>query len=343
MRAKGMGLSNNRAVPSVYSFGDLFDAAAIRALRKTVGLNAVEFARQVGIRIQLVYTRARHGRPTTALKVRSWRAKIIANLLSSAPKAGYRAHYGYGAYRTLRTFFPKLRDKCQLLLQPILIACRDYLKANRTAGLGELQKHLCEQAMLETADMRPGKLFVKFLPWAPEVLPFFDLDRLSGQEKIPALALEIIAAYFGTTAGVVVAAMDWRAEPIPPKEMRLLISSGPAPTPKPPRERTKKEESKKQYFIVGRAVEDAIPVFEDLMTAKAAVPKSIRLRKERLAKAGFTEEQIEAAIWARTAIVAARHFIAAKMNLSFEATAEYHRAYKAATAANSPTLQPWVI
>ena len=96
--------------------------------------------------------------------------------------------------------------------------------------------------------------------------------------------------------------------------------------------RRPKGESERKNFVIGREVEDVSrDLFARFVDVKRAFPKQIRERhyllRAELAKLGFTHEEIEAGLVAKTARIAARNFVASMRKLEFSTVAKYHREY----------------
>jgi hypothetical protein len=96
--------------------------------------------------------------------------------------------------------------------------------------------------------------------------------------------------------------------------------------------RPPKAERERQNFLIGREVEEARrEQFERFIEVRRSLPKRIRSRdrylRAELAGRKFCPEEIEAGISAKTATIAARHFIAAKRHLDFRTVGRYHREY----------------
>ncbi len=96
--------------------------------------------------------------------------------------------------------------------------------------------------------------------------------------------------------------------------------------------RSPKAESEKQNFRIGDKVERVKrDTFVRFIEVKRALPKRTRAKKDllrrELAAAGFSNEEIEAGLSARTAKIAARNFVTASHNLESSTVAKYHREY----------------
>jgi hypothetical protein len=96
--------------------------------------------------------------------------------------------------------------------------------------------------------------------------------------------------------------------------------------------RPPKAEQERQNFIIGSEVEKARrEQFERFIEVRRSLPKRTRSKdrflKTELAAQKFSAKEIEAGISAKTATIAARHFIAAQRNLDFRTVGRYHREY----------------
>jgi hypothetical protein len=121
--------------------------------------------------------------------------------------------------------------------------------------------------MREQAGMESGDLFRSFLPWAPELMPFLDIEDVKGRPHRP-LALELIAKWLKTTPWIIKHAIS-DAELIPPDEMRafLLIGTGAngqrQAVAKPKKDRKhgpdKQAVPTRSYYKIGNEVENKIP------------------------------------------------------------------------------------
>jgi len=88
----------------------------------------------------------------------------------------------------------------------------------------------------------------------------------------------------------------------------------------------------RQNFRIGDKVErKQQDTYVRFIEVKKALPKRTRAKKNllrrELAAAGFSNEEIEAGLSARTAKEAARNFVAAAHNLQFSTVGKYHREY----------------
>jgi len=88
----------------------------------------------------------------------------------------------------------------------------------------------------------------------------------------------------------------------------------------------------KRFFRIGFAVDKCLPRFETLIARRKSLPERIKRNRRQvrteLLSAGFCEQEIDAGLAAKTAKIAARHFIAHTEDMSFDLVAEYHREYR---------------
>ena len=96
--------------------------------------------------------------------------------------------------------------------------------------------------------------------------------------------------------------------------------------------RPQKAERETRTFLIGLEVEKARRErFERLIQLRRSLPKSTRSKKHSLEREltsqQFSAGEIEAGISAKTATIAARHFIAGLQNLDFRTVGKYHREY----------------
>jgi hypothetical protein len=225
----GGGNSDNRA--PIYNFGDVFDPSTVRCLKCTLDFSTARLAKSAGVKQKqlekALRPRSKQVSSGTARKIIAWRdGQVIPQLLSSAPKRQGAEKHSYGPRRILKTFFPNLHEKYSLLIEA-LGHLRRWLNERPNRSINDLKQHLCEQAMLETAGELRGKLFTHFLRWAPELMPFLEVNfvRLRGDRGLRPriLALEAIASYWGTTAETVNQVVRLKVDAIPPGEMHWLI------------------------------------------------------------------------------------------------------------------------
>ena len=99
-----------------------------------------------------------------------------------------------------------------------------------------------------------------------------------------------------------------------------------------PRGAKKKPEQEKRYFQIGTEVNREIPIFDQLFATKRTLPDGVQRNHSRLGAqlrgAGFTQDQVDAAIHSRNSLIAARRFVAGKRNLEFDVVAQYHKRFK---------------
>jgi hypothetical protein len=214
-----------------HSFGEVFDRAVLRDLKEMSDLTVPELALELGMRrgtlAPQVSTTRIPGQELdfdTARKIAQRRESLFFRLMSNAP-ANPTSGDKFGQSSIVLAFFPKLRDRYSFLRE-VLDRLAPTLRKNLEWKRHELEQHLCAQAMLEKAGKVPGDLFVRFLPWAPELMPLIaeKLQDLRGVDHGP-LALKIIAGALRTTEAMIWTVINEakRIRPIPPKKMRELI------------------------------------------------------------------------------------------------------------------------
>ncbi len=227
--AKALGLcdgSGGRAMPAFYDFGEPVTAEEVRALRKITGLPDRQFAIQTGIGTSTIRPRRKGHRiqPASAMKVVAWRDNAVRQLLKTVA-APARGENRYSGSRILKTLFPGLRSQRDFLLK-ILRRCRAVLANTPTTSEYDLGEWFCDQAMLEGGRAPGQKLFVRFLPWAPELISFLhkNSSRLTDRGSLWPLADEAIAQRWSTTAAIVSSVGRHRmGRAIRPSEMRHLL------------------------------------------------------------------------------------------------------------------------
>ncbi len=219
------GESRRRAMVAFYDFGQPVTAEGVRALRKITDLSVREFAMQTGFEAEIRSRRKGHRiRPEIAKKVVAWRDSAVRQLLGTVA-APARGEHRYSGSRILKTFFPGLRSKRDFLLK-ILRRCRAILANTPAMSEADLGEWFCVQAVSEAGRAPGEKLFVRFLSWAPELIPFLhkNFARLTGRGNLWPLADEAIAQRWITTAAIVSAVGRHRTgRAIRPSEMRHLL------------------------------------------------------------------------------------------------------------------------
>jgi hypothetical protein len=229
--ARNFGFSGRRCQ---YDFGDRFLAGSIQQLKKATGLSASQLSTEVGVSSKILADQLRRRSetlrtdPEVARKFILWRDNLVRRLLAniSKPALDLEKHSGSSL---LKTLFPKLHEKRRLLRQ-ILTWCRHFLREKPDAGIIELQDYLCRLAAIEPSQRN---LFVRFLPWTPELMPFLEanLKRVRGPGTLWQLTDEAIAKRLGTTPAIVGSVSRSRVRTIPAQEMRRLIRAFAFPSP----------------------------------------------------------------------------------------------------------------
>ncbi len=136
----------------------------------------------------------------------------------------------YSGSRILKTLLPDLRLKRAQLLR-VMRWCHSSASVTLTMNANDLGEQFCAQAMLEVRQGSDERLIVRFLPWAPDLIRFFqtNLPQLNGRGNLWPLADAAIAQRWDTTQHVLSGAWRSRWPAIPPDEMRRLISEAQAP------------------------------------------------------------------------------------------------------------------
>jgi len=100
---------------------------------------------------------------------------------------------------------------------------------------------------------------------------------------------------------------------------------------KPPRGRPKKAKETRRFAEVGLVVERERAKFNALFGQKERLSKRDRLRtkqiRQKLLSSGFSTQQVDIGLTAKTATIAARTLVAHTMSLDRDSVSEYHRAY----------------
>jgi hypothetical protein len=96
--------------------------------------------------------------------------------------------------------------------------------------------------------------------------------------------------------------------------------------------RPPKASGEKRNFLLGAEVEvERWATFKRFIEERRSVPKGTRAKKEllraELTARGFSNEEIEAGLPARTPLIAARNLVAARRKLQFSTIAKYHREF----------------
>jgi len=226
-----LGFPDGKGVGFFYSFGELFDRSALQHLHVTSGLSVTEFGQQLGIPFGTTWAQLREKKAgqlhfQTACKASEWRTRLFQHLMSAAIRRPRQAS-GYGQNRVILTLFPNLRERYVFLLD-VLDRLGEVLRPNSTWCKDDLRQYLCAEAMLEHAGQTPGTQFIRFLPWAPDLVPFLasKLDQLRSNQH-DKLAREAMAEWLHTTEPVIgdVVHHGDKIKPIAPQEMRWLILS----------------------------------------------------------------------------------------------------------------------
>ncbi len=335
-----------------YDFGEPVTTETIQALRKSAALSAPQFAKQTGIELSVVRGVIRPRRkgqriqPGIAKRVIAWRDDLLRQLLATTASPT-RGEDRYSGSRILKTFFPDLKSKRGLLLR-VMRWCRRSEPVTISMNANDLGELFCAQAMLEVANGPRETLFARFLPWAPDLIRFFqaNLQLIKGRGNLWPVADAAIAQRWNTTRHVVSGAWDshWRA--IPADEMRRLIEGlspaqkasapeGPRPGPVP------LLATKRTDFAVGKEVETLLSKFRLICADVQALPRRARTNLERasnlLKEKKFSTQELQAALRSPgDPLIAARWFIAITTKRQYNVVAKYHQTYRRVVANPDP-------
>lgn len=253
----------------------------------------------------------------------------------------------HGKYEAAYDAIEMLRNAAERDVLPKYQVARWNGKASfvgREPELDALIEQLCAESQKDVGQDGLQSRARTILLWIPDILSW--LGKCKGKlsrnklavldRKSSALALEFLAADYYTKSWVVQRALaNGLATDL--SIIRSIIATSFRAWP----ERKKaghtpgsmKDERSKAYQMVGRAVEEAIPRFGEVLRRRRSLPKPIRENAERLREqlrnAGFSPEQINAGISAKNPKIAARWFVANQQdwNLSFDAVAKYHQVF----------------
>jgi ROS/MUCR transcriptional regulator protein len=262
--------------------------------------------------------------------------------------------YRWVAGKKVRDFLAsEIRDLSELtqLLKEPLTALRTWLRDATDPKLnqnGGVQPHgilnwIAEQARDEVAGRKAGRGFrspMILWPTLKELnadTPSLLIGRISTNhtlrsQEIDGVINELLARDYGAARYRIDQAVRANLASLDPRTLGKLVRTSfeirrekKRPGPQGPR----KTEADKQFFKIGRAVENVIPRLE------ALIPMRRKPRKELLAL-GCSEDEIEAIRMpgSRTAVIAARWLISVSEVLPFDVVGEYHRDYLKSQAAN---------
>jgi hypothetical protein len=332
MRAKSLGLAYRTAFFS--DQGEPFTDGALQALRERLGFTTAKFEKLTGLGRRVADTRGHEmiRDPRDARIVIEWRDKALRSLLAESTPA-------YKNHRVLKTFLPDIADLDGLLrdrFAEIQNATRD-VDGLAIAKLGDL---VCEQAQRAAKKSPNAGLWGELLRCLTEldacresrVFLERNLGSLKDCKALADFVREIIAARYGTTAWTVKRALPRSTRSYSPAEMRgFVLDVTPASVQATPPKRELMPDDEKQFFIVGRQVNDTIQTFEKLIALRRALPKRARAKPElvkaALNSASYTASQIGAGFSAKSALIAARAYVSGETRLQFSVVAKYHRQY----------------
>jgi len=231
---------------SVYSFGERFDFQAVFNLRTACDLTPAMFAKLTDVSPEMVRhcsPRLRNQRvpPKAAAKIIRWRDALISRVLSTKwTKTDYLPadlttdERRYSQPALMRALFPQLKERYEFLVRvfndcrkPLEFSDKQLFRLQPSATVEELGEYFCQRAQFEIAANVPDKVFARFLPWAPELVPFLapSLHRITGRRPLGSLVLEALAWHWKVPAGPMRLIVHRKIEPIPPARMRALLHS----------------------------------------------------------------------------------------------------------------------
>ncbi len=233
--ARQLGFSGKRCL---YYFGDPITRAKVAEWQRASGLSHKDFANFTAISWQRVRgfseTSGKDLRiiPGDSRKIRDWLDRVIRTLMMKPDTAKGLRHRDYNRSAVLKSFFPDLGKKYDLLFV-VLSESQKFVTDKPEAGIEQWQDWLCDQAGREVAGGLRGNLFTRFLPWAPDVSRFIEgqnklleqkpgsLDVLRINRNLWQLAEQFFASYFDTTRPIVRNA--WQARRIEARDMQVSI------------------------------------------------------------------------------------------------------------------------
>lgn len=288
------GGGDRRLDSVLYNLGDPLDGSTVTALKNACGLSPQMFAELTGVTSQNVRQitcsayKQRRVEPETAAKIIGWRDGLISAALSVNWSKKKRGREGISGPAVIRTLFPKLGEKYQLLLK-VLKGCRRWKEFRACVTAEEIGALLCDRAQLETGQDISDKVFAPFLPWAPELMPFLNsnLVRITGSGPLCRLAYEAFAVYWKLPPKTVAAVIQRQADAKVISPTRMYSVVGIAQIAKPSRgpKTAAAKGVEKIHVRVGKVISDLVPPFNELF----AIPSPQWERK------GFAAELIEAA------------------------------------------------
>src|SRR5512133_1801035 len=111
---RSMGFAAGAGVAPYYSWGELFDAAALNDIHAMSGLRVIDFARELGLSYDTLWQQltgkrklGQSLRTKTARSASEWRGRLFQYVMSCT--GAHRRCITGGQARVIRTFFPNLR------------------------------------------------------------------------------------------------------------------------------------------------------------------------------------------------------------------------------------------
>jgi len=120
LRLRRMGFPDGRGVTIGFSFGEVFDQAALRRLQEMSGLNVATLAGQLHMPFDSLHAalrgkRNKHIYLETVRKADEWRVRLFRHLMSDAVRHPGRENNRFSQSRVVLTFLPNLRERALLL------------------------------------------------------------------------------------------------------------------------------------------------------------------------------------------------------------------------------------
>jgi hypothetical protein len=314
--------------PMVRVHGEIVtDAWLDRFLERFGGLHKSELAQALGLPGDRLYSIGRRRKnlalvPRSAQRLIGAEREMLKILLCDKGSQP----------RNFCAVIPDLAERIEMARQGIA-RLRDAVgHEERLYGEDGIIEDLCRESQRAVSRGELGSPATRILLWMPEILSWLKNNGDKLDRKSSALALEFMAADYYAKSWVIQRGSTADCQPTEPDIIYRLIATNFHFEPRPGRPAGSfQSEESKRYFEVGLAVDQAIPRFEELRSKKESLPRRIRKDNQKLhdelRAAGFSEAEIEAGASARSAKIAARHFVAKQQELGFGAVAEYHKVF----------------
>lgn len=311
--------------PAFYDFGEPQTAKNVLQLATLTGLSQDKIAELTGAPLTSARPNSAGGRinrycqkradrrirPEQMKKIIVWRDGLLKfSGGDQSDSSGVRRQRRLDRSEFLKTFFPNLGQKYKLLLA-ILRDIRKHLRTRDPDGKS-LQDYLCDRAG-----------FATFLPWAPELMPFFEANvrRIEEPGDLAPIACEAIGARWAMSARIILAATFSSTGTIPPSEMRGLIL-GLLPSLAQPAERGRSSRKvriaasveRTERFKVAQSVKQCLPRFAEAMKhlkeLRRINPENPVLWRDALIRLRYSTEEIDSMLASKTTKAAAERYIA---------------------------------